>query len=141
LIGFTVGTSYYITGYWICREVFNRLLQELLPSRLLETNAPLSTELTVAYQPSLKEASKPERYMVHIINWSSSRKTPAHPEMHDDQVALTDIRVKLNIPLRDVTIKTVISGNTPEHINADNGIEVMIPRILVNEIVCFEQSL
>jgi hypothetical protein len=141
VIGFPIGTSYFNTGYWIYREVFNRLLNEVLPSRLLETNAPLSTELTVTYQPSEKESGRPERYMVHIINWSSSRKTPAHPEMHDDPVALTGIRVKLNIPLRNVTVKTVFSGSTLPRSTVDNGIEATIPHILVNEIVCFETGL
>lgn len=138
LVGFPIGSSYYNKGYWVYRAAFDRLLFEVLPSRLIETNAPLSSEITITYQITSKETGRPERYMVHFINWSSTRKTPVHPEVHEDPVALTDIRVKLNIPLRNVTVKTVVSGTKLRHRSADNGIEVTIPRILVHEIVCFE---
>jgi len=141
LIGFPIGTSYYNTGYWVYREAFNRLLNTVLPARLLETNAPLSSELTVTWQPYAQESGRPERYMVHIINWSPSRKTPAHPEMHDDPVALTDIRVKLNIPQwNDISVKAVISGSKLKPVKSANGIEVIIPRIQINEILCFERG-
>jgi len=138
LVGFPLGGSYYNKGYWIYRAAFNRLLAMVLPSRLIETNAPLSSEITVTYQPANKVSGRQERYMIHIINWSSSRKTPAHPEVHEDPVALTDIRVKLNIPLKNVTVKTIVSGKMLQHRSDKYGIEVTIPRILVHEIVCFE---
>lgn len=138
LVGFPIGTSYYNKGYWIYRTAFDRLLLEVLPSRLIETNAPLSSELTVTYQPASYETGRKERYMIHIINWSSTRKTPPHPEVHEDPVPLTGIRVKLNIPLRNVTVKTVFSGSKLRHRSSDTGIEVTIPHIKIHEIVCFE---
>jgi hypothetical protein len=140
LIGFPIGGSYYDKGYWVYRAVFQRLLGEVLPLRLIETNAPLNAELTLTYQPASKETGRSERYMVHIINWSPSRKTPPPPEVHEDPVALTNVRVKLNIPLRNVTVKTAVSGNKLQYHSSDNGIDVTIPRILVHEIVCFEMK-
>ena len=138
LIGFPLGSSYYDKGYWIYRNVFEHLLHEVLPSRLIETNAPLSTEITVTYQPASKETDRSERYMVHIINWSPTRKTPSHVEVHEDPIALTDIRIKLNIPLQNVIVKTAVSGSTLQHRQTSDGIEITVPRILIHEIVCFE---
>jgi hypothetical protein len=138
LLGFPVGQTYFDKGYWIYREAFSKLVKEVLPNRLVETNAPLSAEITVTYQPANSEEKRPERYLVHIINWSSTRKTPQHPEVHEDPVPLSDIRVKLNIPLGNVSVKTVFSGEKLNHRQMGSGIEVTVPKIAVSEILCFE---
>jgi hypothetical protein len=138
LAGFPLGSSYNAKGYWIYRTAFDRLLHEVLPSRLIETNAPLSTEVTVTWQSVDKATDRRERYMVHIVNWSATRKTPLHPEVFEDPIALTDVRIKLNVPLRNISVKTVVSGITLEHRIINEGVEVTIPRILVHEVVCFE---
>jgi hypothetical protein len=140
LVGFPIGNSYYEKGYWIYRSIFERLTNEVLPKRLIETNAPLSTELTVTYQPSAKQIKRPERYLVHIINWSLSRKTTPHPEFHEDPVALTDLRIKLNIPLKNVKASAVVMDIALKHIVSETGIVVTIPRVGVSEIVCFEMQ-
>jgi len=138
LLGFPVGQTYFDKGYWIYREAFSKLVKEVLPNRLVETNAPLNAEVTVTYQPAKSEEKRPERYLVHIINWSSTRKTPQHPEVHEDPVPLSDIRVKLNIPLGNVSVKTVFSGENLNHRQMGSGIEVTVPKIAISEILCFE---
>jgi hypothetical protein len=138
LLGFPVGQTYFDKGYWIYREVFSKLVKKVLPNRLVETNAPLNTEITVTYQPANSEEKRPERYLVHIINWSSTRKTPQHPEVHEDPVPLSDIRIKLNIPLGNVSVKTVFSGEKLNHRQVESGIEVNVPKIAISEILCFE---
>jgi hypothetical protein len=140
LIGFPVGNGYYGKGYWIYREAFIHLVNEFIPKKLVETNAPLSTEVTVAYQEANEAFSRPERYMVHLINWSPVRKTPQHPEMHEDVIPLTNIQVKLNIPLLNVAAKTAVSGEKLKHRLVDHGIEVTVPKIPAHEVVCFEIS-
>ena len=138
LIGFPIGSSYYEKGYWIYREAFISLVSEVYPHRLVETNAPISTEVTVTFQEANEKPSRPKRYLVHIINWSPNRKTPQHPEMHEDAIALTNIRVKLNIPLPDVSVTTIVSGEKLNHRYVKNDVEVIVPKILVHEIICFE---
>lgn len=138
LIGFPIGLSYYNKGYWIYRSAFDKILREVLPSRLIESNAPLSTELTVTHQAPDKDSGRKERYMVHIINWSATRKTPPHPDMYDDPIELTNISLRINIPLSDFSVKTAISGINLQPKAVNDGIEVIIPRILIHEIVCFE---
>ncbi|MFZ4546151.1 MAG: alpha-amylase family protein [Bacteroidales bacterium] len=137
-IAFPLGESYNNTGYWIYREAFLKLINQVCPTRLVETNAPLNTEITVTYQAANKGINRPERYMVHLVNWSSTRKTPVHPEVHEDPVPLANVKVKLNIPVSKVKVKTVVSGiDLKTKING-NGIEVYVPTVLIHEIVCFE---
>ena len=138
LLGFPVGQSYFDKGYWIYREVFSKLLKKVFPVRIVETNAPITTEITVTYQPLNKDENRPERYLVHIINWSSTRKTPQHPEVHEDPVPLTGIQVKLNIPLENVSVKTVFSGENLNYKKLGNVIELVVPKIKISEILCFE---
>ncbi|MEI6277678.1 MAG: beta-galactosidase trimerization domain-containing protein, partial [Prolixibacteraceae bacterium] len=137
LIGFPIGQAYYDKGYWIYREAFLKLVNQVLPNRLVETNAPLNSEITVTYQPANKEENRPERYIVHIINWSVNRKTPSHPEVHEDPVALTDIWVKLSVPISNVAVSTVVAGEKLKHQLINSGIRVTIPKIEISEMVCF----
>jgi len=128
LIGFPLGESYYDKGYWV------------YPQRMLETDAPFNTELTVTYQPEDKELKRSERYIVHLINWSPSRKSPVHPEVHEAPVALHDIHVQLNIPLKNSIAKAVISGQELSVKQSGTGLEIVIPKILAHEIICIEHK-
>lgn len=137
LIGFPIGQAYYEKGYWIYREAFLKLVNEVFPKRLVDTNAPLNCEITLTYQPANKDENRPERYIIHIINWSPNRKTPSHPEVHEDPVALTNIWVKLNIPITNVSVNTVLADEKLKPQYTDNGIKVTVPRIPISEMVCF----
>ncbi len=140
LAAFPVGTSYYERGYWIYRTAFQKLLDAVYPQRLIETNAPLSTEIAVTWQPADPKLRRKERYIVHIINWSPSRKTPPHPEVHEDPVALSDVRLKLNIPLKKVKVSTAVAGQTLQYRISGGGLEVTVPLVHVHEMLCFELS-
>jgi len=56
-------------------------------------------------------------------------------------VPLYNVKVKLNIPLKNVKAKTAISGVTLPVTITDNGVEVIVPKIGINEIVCFESEM
>lgn len=136
LVAFPLGTSYNESGYWIYREAFRKLLDKVYPDRMVKTNAPLNTEVTVTWQPA--ENDRPERYLVHLVNWSPSRKTPPHPEVHEDPVPLRDVSVTLNIPMSLKKASTVVSGENLKIHTAENGIEVHVSEIPVHEVICFE---
>lgn len=140
LVAFPIGQSYYRNGYWVYRAAFEHLLREVLPVRLVETDAPLSTEITVTHQAADRAARRPSRHLVHVINWSPSRKAPPHPEFHESPVPLADVRVRLNLPLKGVTARAVVAGRKLPVKRVDGGVEVVIPRVPIHEIVAFEES-
>jgi hypothetical protein len=140
LVAFPLGQSYYRQGYWVYRSAFRRLLQEVFPVRLMRTNAPLSTEITVTHQPEDKGQGRRERYLVHIINWSALRGTPQHPVFYEDPVPLTDVTVRLNLSLKRARARTLVQ---PGRLNArisSAGVEVTVPRVFVHEVVCLEKQ-
>ena len=138
LLAFPAGTSYYRTGYWVYRAAFDYLVREVMPERLIDTDASLSTEITVTHQLADKAAGRPERYLVHLINWSANRKAPPHPEVFESPVPLRDVRVRLNLPLKVAAARTVTAGEKLRARSVRGGMEVVVPRVPIHEIVALE---
>jgi hypothetical protein len=138
LLAFPAGASYYRNGYWVYRAAFERLLSEIMPARLVETDAPLSTELTVTHQLADAAAKRAERYLVHVINWSANRKAPPHPEVFESPAPLRDVRVRLNLPLKVSAARAVVAGEKLRARAVKGGVEVVVPRVSIHEVVALE---
>jgi hypothetical protein len=138
LLAFPAGTSYYRNGYWIYRAAFDYLVGQVVPQRLVDTDAPLSTEITVTHQLTDAALRRPERYLVHVINWSANRKAPPHPEVFESPVPLRDVRVRLNLPLKVRAAHAVTSGDKLRARVVKDGVEVVVPRVAIHEIVALE---
>lgn len=136
LFAFPLGQSYYDQGYWVYRAAFQEALRCLLPAPLVQTSAPMSSEVTVTQQEA--DQSHSERWMVHLVNFSALRHTPKHPDFHDDPIALTDVQVRLNVPLAVKTARAVVAGLDLPVTPVDGGVCVTVARVPVHEIVCFE---
>jgi len=135
---FPLFSSYYRTGYWIYRELFLHLIERVLPERLIETNAPLSTEVTVTHQVGTQH--HPERWLVHVVNFSPNRRSPLHCEYLEDPIPLHAIRISLRIDDEIVKVYLAASGHQLP-VSRDNGCwNVEIPRIEISEIVVFESA-
>ncbi len=132
LIAFPIGQSYYRNGYWVYRAAFEKVLGEVLPQRLISSNAPLSTEITLTQQAAQK------RYLIHVINYSPVRKAPPHPEFHEDPIALTDATVRLNLPLKVAAARALIAGEKLRVRAERGGVEVTLARVPVSEVICLE---
>ena len=139
LVGFPLGLSYYKNGYWIYRRAFRKAIAELLPATLVQSNAPLSTELTLTHQAAQPGSGRKERYLVHIVNFSALRHTPSHPDFYEDPIALTDVTVRVNLPIHATSARAVIAGATlPVKRTTAGGAEVTVPRVPIHEILSLE---
>jgi putative glycosyl hydrolase-like family 6 (GHL6) protein/glycosyl hydrolase family 42 (putative beta-galactosidase) len=137
LAGFPLGLSYYNHGYWVYRRAFEHLLRKVYPTQLIESNAPLSAELSLTHQAA--SGQRKERYLVHIVNYSALRSSPQHPDFYEDPVALTDVRVRVNLPIGKASARAVVSGETLNlRAHSSGAVEFTVPRIPVNELVCIE---
>jgi hypothetical protein len=139
LMAFSLGQGYYNQGFWVYRQAFQKALSEICPVPLLQTDAHLNTELSLTHQAA--NAGRKERYMVHIVNYSSVRRTPKHTEFHDDPIPLSNVTVRVNLPLKASTAKALYAGkDLPVRRDAGGGVEVLVPRVDIHEVVCFELS-
>lgn len=135
LLAFPAGASYYRTGYWIYRSVFDALVREILPNRLIDTDAPLSTEITVTHQLADKDTRRPERYLIHLVNWSANRKAPPHPEVFESPALLVGVRVRLNLPLKVAAARAVVAAVRLRPRTVNGGVEVVVPSVRIHEVV------
>jgi hypothetical protein len=134
---FPIGASYYRTGYWIYREVFRRLLEAVLPERLIRTSAPLSAEVTLTHQQ--EAPGRPERWMVHVVNFSPNRRSPEHCEYLEDPIPLRDVRVRLSCGRAITRVVLGASGQALPLTPVDGGWETVVPEVRFGEIVVFEE--
>jgi hypothetical protein len=134
-VAFPLGASYHRHGYWIYREVFRRLLHAVLPERLVESDAPLSAELSVTHQSG---GSTPDRWLVHVVNFSPNRRSPEHCEYLEDPIPLRDVRVSLRAG--NTFARAYLAPDGPDLALRDHAgaWEVTVPRVDHGQIVVFE---
>jgi len=107
---------------------------------LLQTDAHVTTELSLTHQAATPDARRRERYMVHIVNFSPVRRTPKHTDFHDDPIPLTDVAVRVNLPLKASKARALYAGkDLPVRRATGGGVEFQVPRVDIHEVVCFEQ--
>jgi hypothetical protein len=138
LVAFPMGQGYYNQGFWAYRRAFQKVLGEVLPTPLIQSDAHLTTELSLTHQAA-KDGARRERYMVHIVNFSAVRSTPKHTDFHDDPVPLTDVTVRVNLPLKVTSAKALYAGKSlPVRRAAGGGVEFLVPRVAIHEVVSLE---
>lgn len=139
VFGFPLGESYFKAGYWVYRDALRYVLERLLPTPIIQTNAPLSTEVTVTHQDARPDIGRKERYLVHVVNFSPLRNGGGHPAYYEDPIALTDVNIRLNLPLKARSARALVAGvELPASNLAGGGVEVKVPRIPIQEVLCFE---
>ncbi|MFN8570780.1 MAG: alpha-amylase family protein [Gemmatimonadaceae bacterium] len=138
LIGFPLGLSYFQQGYWVYREALRHLLGRVGPTQLVESNAPMSTEIAVTHQAANRALGRHERYLVHVINFSPMRTTPDHPQFCEDPIALTDVRVRLRVPGRVTVARAVMAGRALQPRSTPDGVEFTLDRVPIHELVSLE---
>lgn len=134
---FPLGTSYYHHGYWVYRAAFQRLLDAVLPERLLTTSAPLSAEVTVTQQAAT--GTRPERWMVHVVNFSPNRRSPEHCEYLEDPIPLHDVAITLHVAHDFSRAYLAADGSALPLTHANGGWTVVVPRVQHGAIVVFER--
>ena len=136
-LAFPVGSSYYRHGYWIYREVFHRLVRAVLPERLVETNAPISAGISVTHQRA--GADHPERWMVHVVNFSPNRRSPAHVEYHEDPIPLRDVRIDLALDGQLGRAYSAADGTDVPLRALGHGWRVEIPEVAISTVIVLER--
>ena len=139
LLAFPLGQGYYNQGFWVYRQAFQKALGEVLPTPLIQSDAHLTTELSLTHQAAKPNAARKERYMVHIVNFSAVRRTPKHTDFHDDPIPLTDVTVRVNLPLKVSGARALYAGkDLPVRRTAGGGVEFLVPRVVIHEVVSLE---
>ena len=141
LVAFPLGQGYYNQGFWVYRQAFQKALGEVLTAPLIQSDAHLTTELSLTHQAAKPNAGRKERYMVHIVNFSPVRRTPKHTEFHDDPIPLTNVTVRVNLPLKVPMARALYADeDLPVRRVAGGGVEFLVPRVAIHEVISLELS-
>lgn len=141
LVAFPLGQGYYNQGFWVYRQAFQKALSEVLPTPLIQTDAHLTTELSLTHQSANPSVGRKERYVVHLVNFSPVRRTPKHTDFHDDPVPLTNVTVRVNLPLKVSMARSLYAGqDLPVRRVASGGVEFLVPQVHIHEVVSLELS-
>ena len=108
----------------------------VLPVQLVETNAPISTEISVTHQRAI--GNQPERWMIHIVNFSPNQRTPEHCEYMEDPIPLRDLWVSLVIDTPIARAYLAIDGAPLDLQALDGRWKVEIPRVETSAIAVLE---
>lgn len=144
LASFPIATAYHEHGYWIYRELFGRLLDHVLPRRLIRLGAPSATEATLTHQAA--DADRPARWLVHVVNYSPGRR----PHGPGGSSAVVEF-IEDPIPLRDVEVEVDVPGPIARAFEARTGVElavsrgeagwtVVLPIVEIAAVVVFEEE-
>jgi hypothetical protein len=75
------------------------------------------------------------------VNFSPVRRTPRHTDFHDDPIPLANVTVRVNLPLKVAAAKALYAGkDLTVRRTAGGGVEFLVPRVEVHEVVCLELS-
>jgi hypothetical protein len=135
-LAFPLGVSYHSHGYWVYRELFGRLLDRLLPTPVVRTTASRSAEVAVTHQEQAED--RPERWMVHVINYSPLRSQSGRVARLEDPIPLREVEIALAV---DTPITGAVEARTgtrlPVHREQGRWC-VRVPEIGVAATVVFE---
>lgn len=134
-VSWALGSGYFGNGYWFHREVFGQLLARLYPEPAVRTTAPMSAEVTLTHQAA--SVDRGERWIVHVVNYSPLRSSPAAIEFMEDPIALHDIEVGLAVDAPVVRAYEARSGVDLPVRRVGDRWTVTVPLIEIAAMVVF----
>jgi hypothetical protein len=121
--------AYQKEGDSIYRRVVGNMLDLLLPRRLLTTNAPSSTEVTVTRQG--------DRHIVHLVNYQPNRRG-GHVEVIEEVVPMRDVKVGLRLSNAPTAVYTAPDRKPLQADYYEGVATVTVPEVREHGMVVFE---
>jgi hypothetical protein len=126
--------AYQKYGNMTFRALVGKCLDLLLPDKLVETDAPPSTEVALMRQ------EKDGRDIVHIVNYSPQRRAPGHVETLDAPIPLHNVAISLKSDDSFRRAFLAVAGDDLALTKDVQGrISVTVPRVEAHEMVVFEK--
>ncbi len=121
--------DYQTHGDAVYRRVIGNTLNLLLPERLIVTNAPPTTEVTVTVQG--------DRTIVHVVNYHPNRRG-GHVEVIEDVIPLRDVSIGLRSNREPSKAYLAPDGVSLEMYYLEGRAHVVVPRVEEHAMVVFE---
>ncbi len=126
--------AYHRYGNLTFREVVGRCLDRLLPTRIVSTTAPPTTEVSLLHQ----EAE--QRYILHLVNYHPQRRATGHVEVLEAPIPLHDVRVTLRVPESIQRAFLAPSGAELPLMPQGDTVTVVVPHVAAHAVIVFEEN-
>ena len=129
-IATTIFNLYFTQGgYWVYRRIFENCLDRLLPSRLLETDAPDRVEITLNRQG--------KQIILHIIN-HDQKYMGDHFVNTDEEIVLHNINLSVKLNKKPNEIYIAETGRKIPFKYINKRIKFCLRKVKVHEIIVIE---
>jgi len=120
-------TAYQQFGNLTFRALVGRLLAQLLPVPLVETDAPATAEVALMQQEG--------RWILHVVNYHASRRATPHVEALESPVPLHQVAIAVRVPFPVSRALLAHAGETVPFTVQNGVVSLVIPRVEVFEMV------
>ena len=122
--------AYQQYGNLAFRALVGQCLRLLVTAPVVETDAPSTTEVTLLHQGA--------RRLVHLVNYSATRRATPHVEVLERPVPLRDVTLRVRGAGKVSAVKLARAGLSLPFQTRDGTVSVTVPRVDVHEIVVIE---
>jgi hypothetical protein len=122
--------AYQQHGNLTFRALVGRCLDLLLPDRMVETDAPASTEVSLMRQGS--------RDILHLINYTPGRRAPGQIEVLEAPIPLRDVTIRLRRAAATTRVHSPLAGSDLAFEAGAGVVTVTVPRIDTHAVIVFE---
>lgn len=124
-------TGYLKHGYLVYKKIVANALRILLPDPLLKAVAPAAMEI------SLTRQEKPERTMVHLVNYQPQRR---HAEVEYIEYLWPVREIKISVRMKKKPVRIYLAPekeSLPFVFNAGYA-DFVVPEVTSHQIICLE---
>lgn len=133
-ISFPLGTIYHEKTYWVYRELFQIIVDMVLPERLIRSSSPSAAELALTQQ----RIDGRTRWITHIVNTTTDVRWGTGLETYDQDLPLHDVEIVVNVPGGVRSARLAESGEPLEVSQTPAGARLAVPRVSISELVLLE---
>jgi hypothetical protein len=121
--------AYYVHGYFLYKNILKNCVKQLLLKRLVETNAPPSTEVSLMRQNG--------RLVAHIVNFQAQRRGKG-VEYIEDVYPVKDLRLKMMTGSKPMKVYLAPSKVELDFEFEDGYSSCIVPEVTTHQMVVFE---
>jgi len=136
---FPIASAFFKHGYWVYREMFRRVLDEVYPERAIRSLGPSSLALSLTRQEGTP--SHPGRWLLHAVNWAgATRPGPGHAEYYDDVVPQVGVRAEVRLPGAPKRVYDARSGQDLVFERVSDHVLIDLPQVKIHEVIVLEEG-
>ncbi len=128
-VAFSLGADHLQTGYWVYGQLFGRLLELVLPDRLITGDLPPQLEVSI----TRRRHADGDHTLLHLVPQYTRRRWGTRDDLYGPQPVLHDLSLSIaadGVPSRGGIQARLLGGGPQPRIRIEAGrIGIEVPRL------------